>query len=136
MNEAVERWLALAAEDLRVAELVLPEGLYGQGCFHAQQCVEKALKAARLVHAPEQALPRTHSIAELLRGLPSAWFADSRAVLAEALDNYYLPTRYPDTLPGTLPEGLPGRAEAEEATALARQALEEARHWAAKPPKD
>jgi HEPN domain-containing protein len=37
------------------------------------------------------------------------------------LDRFYIPTRYPDALPGALPEGLPGTADAEEAVALARQ---------------
>ena len=45
MSEARERWLAFAHEDLRVAEIALPEGLFNQVCFHSQQCVEKALKA-------------------------------------------------------------------------------------------
>jgi HEPN domain-containing protein len=44
MNGAIERWLAFAREDLRMAELALPEGLFNQVCFHAQQCVEKAIK--------------------------------------------------------------------------------------------
>ena len=43
MNEAVERWLAFAQEDMRMAELALKEGIYNQACFHSQQCVEKAL---------------------------------------------------------------------------------------------
>jgi HEPN domain-containing protein len=44
MNEALERWLAFAREDLRMAELALAEGIFNQACFHAQQCVEKVIK--------------------------------------------------------------------------------------------
>jgi HEPN domain-containing protein len=44
MREA-DRWLAFAREDLRIAELAMNEGLYNQVCFHAEQCVEKVLKA-------------------------------------------------------------------------------------------
>jgi HEPN domain-containing protein len=44
MNEITERWLAFAREDLRMAELALAEDIYNQVCFHAQQCVEKAIK--------------------------------------------------------------------------------------------
>ncbi len=44
MNEAVERWLIFAREDLRMAELALVEGIFNQVCFHAQQCVEKAIR--------------------------------------------------------------------------------------------
>jgi len=36
------------------------------------------------------------------------------------LDDYYIPTRYPDALPGTLPEGLPEQSDAENAIGLAR----------------
>jgi HEPN domain-containing protein len=49
--------------------------------------------------------------------------ADLRSDLV-GLDDFYIPTRYPDALPGVLPEGLPGKAEAEEALILARAVLE------------
>ncbi len=52
MSEDISRWLIFAEEDLKVAEIVLREGLYNQACFHAQQCAEKALKAALLAHSP------------------------------------------------------------------------------------
>jgi HEPN domain-containing protein len=42
------------------------------------------------------------------------------------LDDYYIPTRYPDALPGVLPEGLPERTDAEDAVRLARDLLEKA----------
>jgi HEPN domain-containing protein len=44
MNEAVEHWLTFARQGLRMAELVLEEGIYNQVCFHSQQRVEKAIK--------------------------------------------------------------------------------------------
>ena len=50
------------------------------------------------------------------------WLADIRDDLV-IMDDYYIPPRYPDALPGTLPEGLPGKTEAEEAIRLARLAL-------------
>jgi HEPN domain-containing protein len=43
MNGLRERWLIFARENLVVARIVLDEGIYNQACFHAQQCVEKAL---------------------------------------------------------------------------------------------
>ncbi len=124
MSEAVERWLAFAHEDLRMAELALKDNIYNQACFHSQQCIEKALKGA-LTHHQDRTLPRTHSIADLIQLIPGEWFKDVRADLIETMDDYYIPTRYPDALPGTLPEGLPGKSEAEEAIALARKVLQE-----------
>ncbi len=41
--------------------------------------------------------------------------------MSEAADWFYIPTRYPDALPGVLPEGMPGSVDAQEAVALARQ---------------
>ena len=43
--------------------------------------------------------------------------------VCERLDRYYLPTRYPDALPGMAPEGLPTRQDAEEAAMLLHNAL-------------
>lgn len=42
MNEPERRWLYVAVEDLRTAELTLKEGICARACFHAQQCAEKA----------------------------------------------------------------------------------------------
>ena len=122
MSKASERWWQLAADDLRVAELVLREGIYHQACFHAQQCVEKALKGV-LVHSNDVAPPRTYSIPDLLTRVPLQWFTDLREPLAEIMDQFYFPTRYPDALPGSFPEGLPGKEDAEEAGLLARQVM-------------
>ncbi len=121
MNEAAERWLTFAREDLRVAELVLEEGIFNQVCFHAQQCVEKALKAA--LASRGQVPPRVHSITDLLSFVQVEYLAKLSDDLV-LLDDFYIPTRYPDALPGTLPDGLPGRTEAEFALAVARTALE------------
>lgn len=121
MNELVERWLSFARDDLRVAQLVLREGIYHQACFHAQQCVEKTLKGMlvfRGYHAP-----RTHAITDLVSLLGSGFAAELADELGE-LDDYYIPTRYPDALPGVLPDGMPGISEAKQAVALAMSVLE------------
>jgi HEPN domain-containing protein len=44
MSEASD-WIGFAREDLRVAEWAFSAEIYNQTCFHAQQCVEKVLKA-------------------------------------------------------------------------------------------
>ena len=107
MSGGAERWLSFAQEYLQVAEIVLGARLYNQVCFHAQQCVEKSLKGVS-AHLG-LAAPRTHAIADLLRLLPVPWFANVADDLA-GMESYYIPLRYPDALPGTLPDGLPGRA--------------------------
>jgi HEPN domain-containing protein len=118
--------MAFAAEDLHAAKILLGEGVWNQACFHAQQCVEKTLKGL-IVRLGKGAPRRTHSVAELLGELPEEWFGEFRKELRDALDDYYIPTRYPDALPGSIPEGLPGREEAYEAVSLADRTLAEAR---------
>ena len=111
MREA-DRWLEFARQDLRIAELAMHEGLYNQVCFHSEQCVEKGKK-----------IPRTHSMADLLTLIPS----DVLEGMAEEillLDRFYIPTRYPDALPGSLEEGLPDKDEAHETFDLAKRVLE------------
>ena len=102
------------------------KGIYHQACFHSQQCVEKALKGV-LVYEEGRA-PRTHAITELVGLLIVDFVADLEDELGD-LDDYYVPTRYPDALPGMLPDGLPGKPEAEQAVALAESVLERAVDW-------
>ena len=51
-----------------MAELALAEGIFNQVCFHAQQCVEKAIKG--WLEQQGRIPPRTHRMADLLTLLP------------------------------------------------------------------
>ncbi|MEW5988311.1 MAG: HEPN domain-containing protein [Chloroflexota bacterium] len=112
-------WLQYASEDLQMAELAWGNSVYNQVCFHAQQCAEKTLKAWLVRHGLLP--PRTHQIALLLglcpRPLP---FSAALEMDLLTLDRFYIPTRYPDALPGALPHGLPVEADAREALSAAR----------------
>ena len=119
MREA-DRWLGFARQDLRVAELAMGDELYNQVCFHSEQCVEKVLKA--WLASKGKRIPRTHSMADLLP-LISTVVVASMAEEIILLDRFYIPTRYPDALPGSLEDGLPNREEALEAFALAKKVL-------------
>ena len=120
MSEQSERWLVFAGQDLRMAELATTEELYNQVCFHCQQCAEKAIKG--LLAHQGRTPPRTHLLGDLLTLLDPNPFTTS--LDTQLLDRFYIPTRYPDALPGDLPEGLPNRDDATEALAVARQTLE------------
>jgi HEPN domain-containing protein len=120
MNGESERWLQFAGEDLQMAELAMQEAIYNQVCFHSQQCAEKAIKGLLTLQAKTP--PRTHLLGDLLTLLDSNPFTTSLEV--QLLDRFYIPTRYPDALPGSLPEGLPTHEDAMEALAVARQVLE------------
>ena len=118
-HEDAQRWLEFAEQDLRTAEMTLSGEIFNQVCFHSQQCAEKCLKAC--LTAAGELLPRTHRIVDLLGLLSTeaqAVVGDIKESLLE-LDQFYIPTRYPDALPGSLPEGLPQKSHAEAALAAA-----------------
>lgn len=117
MNVETKRWLAFAQEDLQMAQYALTDEIFNQVCFHSQQAVEKSLKACLMQR--DNATPRTHSIADLLRLLSVQWLGNTGTRLY-TMDNYYIPTRYPDAPPGSLPDGMPDRSDAQEALDLAQ----------------
>jgi HEPN domain-containing protein len=112
MKPEYENWLDFAADDLKMAQLALGEELYNQVCFHAEQCVEKTLKAI-YIHQ-KKSYPRTHKLADLLSHLPKKEFKDLPEQIID-LDRFYIPTRYPDALPGSLIDSLPSENDAREA---------------------
>ena len=87
-------WLRHANSDLALARSrrtaeILPETL----CFHAQQAVEKALKAVLLskIITP----PRTHNIRTLLDLLPARIEVPEHVEEAAILTEYAVMSRYP-----------------------------------------
>ena len=109
-------WVAKAESDLKAAVYMLdmedecPADTVG---FHAQQCVEKYLKAFLVLK--EIDFPKTHDIEKILALLPE----DDRVTLSveeqRTLTNYATVTRYPgDYEPVTL-------SEAKKAVRLARR---------------
>jgi len=71
-TEAADLFLAKAASDLAAARLLAGDGDQADAVvgFHAQQAVEKALKAVVAVHSLE--IPRSHDLRLLIRLLESA----------------------------------------------------------------
>ena len=117
-------WLRFAEEDLRMAELAHAEKIYNQVCFHSQQCAEKAMKA--VISDEGKVPPRAHRLVTLSALISSLDFSHLLDGL-RLLDSVYLPTRYPDTFPGTLEEGLPNAGQAAEAHETARKVFDSAK---------
>jgi HEPN domain-containing protein len=122
MQPEGDRWRERAREDLTMARLAYDARILNQVCFHAQQAVEKWLKAV-VVDRGEPA-PRTHKIADLLaldelNAIP----AELRLRLVR-LDRFYIPTRYPDALPGSLAAGGPAFDDAREALSTVESLME------------
>lgn len=115
-----KQWFDRAAEDLIVAQLLLHEEHFSHTCFLSQQAMEKALKAL-LLHLTGT-YPRTHRLVDLLiEAATSDQLLTNFLADCAIVDQYYIPTRYPDSIPGGLASGLPGKTEAQEAVKIAER---------------
>ena len=116
------RWLAQAENDLAFAALASREGYFAQACFNSQQAAEKALKAFLYSRGAEQVFG--HSVADLAAECAEldAEFASLRS-RAAPLDQFYVATRYPNSLPGGIPAPAFARPEAERAFEMAREVM-------------
>ena len=112
MKEITKEWLELAFLDLEsIACLINDDRLTGQVAFHAQQALEKSLKA--ILEEFGEKVPRIHSLSKLI-DLSSAYIdldADDEIVIA--LDSLYTESRYPGEY-GLLPDGKPNLKQAQQ----------------------
>jgi len=91
--DSAERWLRYARADLKMALADPPDGVYELLCFHAQQAVEKGLKAV-LTHL-SIAFPKTHDLQLLVSLLPPQMRQAPELRGVERLTPYAIATRYP-----------------------------------------
>lgn len=120
-NRATD-WLLQAERDLEHARASAEDGRYEWTCFIAHQAAEKAVKALHLHHRQEA---WGHVVARLLGdlpddvGLPTQLFDRARV-----LDNFYIPTRYPDSHSEGAPFEHYGALQGEEAISHAAAILQ------------
>jgi HEPN domain-containing protein len=113
LDEA-RRWLRQALHDRDAARLNREHGFHEHACFVAQQSAERALKA--FLYARGQGPLLGHSTLELSReaaALERAFEGLSEA--CRRLDQFYIPTRYPNGLPAGVPHDFYDRALADRA---------------------
>jgi HEPN domain-containing protein len=122
MTEAA-RWLEQARRDLDDARYAAAGARWNLACFLAQQSAEKALKAYLFSRGAEAVWG--HSVAELCQDA-SAHDPAFRELGREAgsLDQYYIPTRCPNGLPGGIPSDACNRVDGERALALSTSVLD------------
>ncbi len=121
-------WVAKADNDLRLAEYLLKmeDCPTDTICFHAQQCVEKCLKAPLVTQGTE--FQKTHDLAKLVILLPSRLRPSLDAKEQDRLTEYATVTRYPgDYEPISL-------SEARQAVRTARRVRREVRKILEKKP--
>ncbi len=123
-KQEAQRWLDQARADLKAAEASLAAGSYEWACFQAQQAGEKAVKAFWYRNGED---PWGHSITRLVQDYPESSgqsFLLNLAPQAKALDKLYIPTRYPNGLPGSIPADVFTEQEARVAIDTARQVID------------
>jgi len=112
MTKPHEGWLYMSREDLRFAESGLKDDFYAHVCFLSQQAVEKAMKGFLVYQNKDY--PKTHGLITLHRLMDVDWLRSSLSEIKK-LSEFYVPLRYPDAFPGSLPEGLPDEEDATNA---------------------
>ncbi len=119
-------WLRQSLRDLEQAEDSMAAERHEWACFAAHQAAEKAVKALHLHHRQEA---WGHVITRLLQQLPeSVSVPDSMVEQGRVLDNYYIPSRYPNSHPEGAPFEHYGPLQSEKAVEYARQIIEFVRH--------
>ena len=123
-------WFKQSERDLSLAMNSRQHEHHEWSCFAAQQAAEKAVKALHLHHGQEA---WGHVVAKLLQELPLNVVVP--ATLKEkgrVLDNFYIPTRYPNGHPEGAPFEHYGPLQSEEATRYASEIIEFVRDEMAK----
>jgi len=117
MKREAEEWVKIALEEYRSAEYLFVKRLYRMVCYHAQQTVEKILKA--ILTEREVDFARTHNILDLRNAVIRLGYeiklTDEDCVF---LNSVYR-SRYPSDL-GLLPSGEPTEEDAKKAIGIAQ----------------
>lgn len=111
MKQITNDWLGAASTDIEsIGYLLQNERLTGHVAFHAQQAIEKTLKA--LMEEHEYRVPRIHSLSKLFECCSAYIDFQFDEDIVIALDSLYIESRYPGEF-GLLPEGKPTLKQAQ-----------------------
>lgn len=116
------RWLLQARQDLDDARYSFGGRRFNLACFLSQQAGEKAIKALIYAHGEEIVLG--HSVAQLLKHALMYDPGMEEILGAGGLDKYYIPTRYPNGLPGGVPYEAFDEDDASKAIGMAAKIVE------------
>jgi len=121
MKRETEEWLKIAEEDFQAAEHLFAISLFRMVCYHAQQSVEKILKAVLTEKGIESL--RTHNILDLRNAVKEVGHELPIDTDDAVFLNSVYKARYPAAL-GLLPTGEPTEEDAEKAMHIARKMWE------------
>lgn len=122
-KKEARRWFLQGQQDLEDARFNLSGKRYNVACFLAQQAAEKALKSFLIYKGAEEVWG--HSLVDLTRDAED--FDPSFDVLesgSASLDKFYIPTRYPNALPGGIPSKAFDDFDAKRAISLAEKIID------------
>ena len=123
MSQFSKEWLLSAEMDIRNIEKIIDdEFLSPIICFHAQQCVEKCLKA--LLEANRVDIPKTHDLLKLFGILKKVKHLKIDLNILQKLNDLYIESRYPNEF-GLLPSGKPTLEDAREFYDFAKMIYED-----------
>lgn len=121
IHEAM-RWIRQAIEDLDAAKYNHKGKKYNVSCFLCHQATEKILKGYLIYKGLETVWG--HSISELISeciDFDKDFLSMKKDIVI--LDKYYIPTRYPNGLPGGIPAEAFNLRESKEAIKNSERAI-------------
>lgn len=122
MKQSTEEWLRSAKEDLIVIKSVIKNELTTSAAsFHAQQCVEKSLKA--ILEENGAKIPKIHDLEKLFSMIKSYVAISFNEKTVDKLNTLYIESRYPGAF-GLLPYGRPALEDVKEFYSFAKNILE------------
>ncbi|PWR75505.1 HEPN domain-containing protein [Methanospirillum stamsii] len=122
------RWLMQAEADRKGAQALFDAECFHLVCFLAQQITEKALKA--YLYAQGEELVTGRSINKLIHRC-GEYDSDYLTLRPEAapLDGLYIPTRYPNAVPDSIPADVFTRPAAVSALEITDKVLDRVKTW-------
>lgn len=112
MKLITKEWLNRASDDLTVIEEIIDNhDLTNMVAFHAEQAVEKTLKA--VIEEFEIEFIKTHQLEFLLDRVKPHLTFEVDLITIKRLDEVYIATRYPSDL-GLMPYGKPTAEDAQQ----------------------
>jgi len=123
MNELTKEWLARANDDIEtIKEIIDNPELTNIAAFHAQQAIEKSLKA--VIEEFKIGFIKIHNLEKLFALINNYLQIEINLELVKKLDALYIDSRYPSEF-GILPYGKPTVEDATEFYKFAKRVVSE-----------